>query len=152
MQDDAYWGALCFSWPLATYRVHLATWPLITWPWPLGHLPLIASIGFTTPSPISLWQEDAYQGPCAVTALVPHWLRGTLYRKGPGLWEVGARQLRYFGDGFTINGAIHLGAGEASAQQSFQVGLRVLSQCRRSSCLHGAYTFDLPKLSISALQ
>ena len=33
-------------------------------------------------------QEDEYGGPCAVRGHVPPWLRGTLYRIGPGLWEV----------------------------------------------------------------
>ena len=44
-------------------------------------------------------QEDSYQGSCTVAGTLPPWLRGTLYRAGPGLWEVGSRQLRHMADG-----------------------------------------------------
>ena len=44
-------------------------------------------------------QEDSYRGSCAVRGALPPWLRGTLLRSGPGLWEVGERQLRHFNDG-----------------------------------------------------
>ena len=33
-------------------------------------------------------------------------MRGTLYRGGPALWEVGERQLRHFLDGFTAVGRV----------------------------------------------
>ena len=45
-------------------------------------------------------QEDAYYGTCSVSGSSPAWLRGTLYRVGPGLWEVGERQLRHLVDGY----------------------------------------------------
>ena len=44
-------------------------------------------------------QEDSYRGSCAVRGALPPWLRGTLLRSGPGLWEVGERQLRHLHDG-----------------------------------------------------
>ena len=44
-------------------------------------------------------QEDSYQGSCAVAGALPPWLKGKLFRAGPGLWEVGERQLRHLTDG-----------------------------------------------------
>ena len=44
-------------------------------------------------------QSDSYQGTCTVAGSLPLWLRGTLLRTGPGLWEVGTRQLRHMTDG-----------------------------------------------------
>ena len=44
-------------------------------------------------------QEDSYRGRCDVAGALPSWLRGTLFRAGPGLWEVGDRQLRHMSDG-----------------------------------------------------
>ena len=44
-------------------------------------------------------QEDSYRGSCAVRGALPPWLRGTLLRSGPALWEVGERQLRHLNDG-----------------------------------------------------
>ena len=51
----------------------------------------------------------------------PPWLRGTLYRVGPGLWEVGSRQLRHVLDGFAVVGSVTFGGpGERTiAQQRF---------------------------------
>ena len=44
-------------------------------------------------------QEDSYQGRCTVSGALPPWLRGKLFRAGPGLWEVGERQMRHMLDG-----------------------------------------------------
>ena len=44
-------------------------------------------------------QEDSYRGRCSTAGPLPPWLKGTLYRAGPGLWEVGERQLRHLSDG-----------------------------------------------------
>ena len=45
-------------------------------------------------------QEDSYRDSCTVaTGTLPTGLRGTLFRAGPGLWEVGERQLRHLHDG-----------------------------------------------------
>ena len=50
------------------------------------------------------FQRDFYSGPCTVTGALPPWIQGTLYRSGPGLWEVGERQLRHTYDGCVNNG------------------------------------------------
>ena len=73
------------------------------------------------PSPSPLPQEDSYYGTCSVHGTPPPWLRGTLYRVGPGLWEVGSRQLRHVLDGFAVVGAVAFGGpGERTiAQQRF---------------------------------
>ena len=44
-------------------------------------------------------QDDSYSGRCEVRGSLPRWFKGTLFRTGPGLWEVGTRQLRQFHDG-----------------------------------------------------
>ena len=44
-----------------------------------------------------------------MSGAVPPWLRGTLYRVGPGLWEVGERQLRHLLDGFVVVGSVVFG-------------------------------------------
>ena len=67
-------------------------------------------------------QEDSYQGSCTVAGALPPWLRGTLFRAGPGLWEVGERQLRHVMDGFAVIGTINFcgdGSGEVLAHQRF---------------------------------
>jgi len=51
------------------------------------------------PSFFSRAQEDAYRGTCRVSGSLPAWLRGSLFRTGPGLWEVGSRQLKHATDG-----------------------------------------------------
>jgi len=65
--------------------------------------------------------EDAYSGRCAVASgALPPWLRGTLFRAGPGLWEVGDRQLRHSSDGFGVMGTVNFnGTGEVFARQQF---------------------------------
>ena len=59
-------------------------------------------------------KEDAYQGRCAVAGAFPPWLRGALYRAGPGLWEVGERQLRHTFDGFALIGTLRVTSGGAA--------------------------------------
>ena len=59
-------------------------------------------------------KEDAYQGRCAVAGAFPPGLRGTLYRAGPGLWEVGERQLRHTFDGFALIGTLRVTSGGAA--------------------------------------
>ena len=44
-------------------------------------------------------QEDFYSSRGAVAGALPPWLKGTLFRAGPGLWEVGERQLKHAMDG-----------------------------------------------------
>ena len=39
-------------------------------------------------------------------------MRGTLYRGGPALWEVGDRQLRHYFDGFTAAGRVEFSPSE----------------------------------------
>ena len=51
------------------------------------------------PPPPPPFQRDFYCGPCTVSGDLPTWIQGTLYRSGPGLWEVGERQLRHTYDG-----------------------------------------------------
>ena len=71
------------------------------------------------PSP---WQEDSYRGRAAVAGALPPWLKGTLFRAGPGLWEVGERQLRHLSDGFAVIGTVAFrgdGSGGVLAHQRF---------------------------------
>ena len=44
-----------------------------------------------------------------MSGALPPWMRGTLYRVGPGLWEVGGRQLRHLLDGFLVVGSVTFG-------------------------------------------
>ena len=50
---------------------------------------------------------------------VPPWVRGTLFRTGPGLWEVGSRQLRNVCDGFAVIYAITFDGPAVSSRQRF---------------------------------
>ena len=82
------------------------------------------------------FQEDAYQGACSVSGAVPPWLRGTLYRVGPGLWEVGGRQLRHLLDGFVVVGATAFGGpGEGVATQQRFVDNEPYRAARRGSLI-----------------
>ena len=92
-------GSLCFNWPAQRCNENALSYP--------------------SPSPLT--QEDSYYGTCSVHGTPPPWLRGTLYRVGPGLWEVGSRQLRHVLDGFAVVGAVAFGGpGERTiAQQRF---------------------------------
>ena len=64
-------------------------------------------------------QCDSYEGQCVVQGAVPAWMRGTLFRVGPGLWEVGTRQLRNACDGFAVICALTFDGNAASSQQRF---------------------------------
>ena len=88
------------------------------------------------PQPPPREQEDAYQGPCSVSGAVPPWLRGTLYRVGPGLWEVGGRQLRHLLDGFVVVGATAFGGpGEGVSTQQRLVANEPYRAARRGSLI-----------------
>ena len=65
-------------------------------------------------------QEDSYLGLGDVGGALPTWLRGSLYRAGPGLWEAGNRQLRHLSDGFAVIGNVKFeGGGGVIAHQRF---------------------------------
>ena len=71
-----------------------------------------------------------------MSGAVPPWLRGTLYRVGPGLWEVGGRQLRHLLDGFVAVGATAFGGpGEGVATQQRFVDNEPYRAARRGSLI-----------------
>ena len=63
-------------------------------------------------------ENDSYSGPGNVLGILPDWMRGTFYRAGPGLWEVGQRQLRHTFDGFLVIGAVRLGGPRTEAMSA----------------------------------
>ena len=65
-------------------------------------------------------QEDSYSGRCAVAGALPPWLRGTLFRSGAGLWEVGERQLRHLSDGFAVIGTVNFRGDESGGVLAHQ--------------------------------
>ncbi len=49
--------------------------------------------------------------PLEVTGQLPDWLRGTLIRNGPGIFEAGPDRLRHWFDGLAVQHQFELGQG-----------------------------------------
>ena len=83
----------------------------------------------------ALAQGDSCQGRCASAGALPAWLRGTLLRAGPGLWEVGSRQLRHVADGNNSRRGSRLGVlggiARKPARCALQAGLGRLDDASR---------------------
>ena len=75
-----------------------------------------------------------------MSGALPPWLRGTLYRAGPGLWEVGERQLRHIMDGFSIIGAtVFGGPGEGVIAHQRFIDNEPYRAARRGSLIVNKY-------------
>ncbi|XP_070183225.1 retinal Mueller cells isomerohydrolase-like [Littorina saxatilis] len=65
---------------------------------------------------LSLSPEDATDKPVdtEIVGQIPEWLEGSLYRNGPGIFQVGETRLKHLFDGFSVLHKFHIHKGKAT--------------------------------------
>ena len=108
-------------------------------------MPIVKSYlpGFTT-----LNKELSYDN-LEVQGTIPAWLGGTLFRCGPGKFEIGTHKIKHWFDGFGLLHRFTFNNGTVSYANRFTE-----SEARRKSCKHGKVCFagfaDTPQKSFLA--